>query len=201
MKKLQSYDEFLNEAVAISGEIFKPKRNKPVKFDHTKHPELAAELFDLIQIAYSPLGGHLKVKTPDDVFKDPNWNFWEGVDIHGTDDFDIIMFGKKTKYGIKFAGVGHDGSKDAKRSYIGSRIKDLKKPGHYIEVSGKIAEILIKNDVPVVTDEAEIQKVVGKKIEFNGEHPNDSNALGKGWYSRKIGGGMHVKILVGKPKL
>ena len=131
MKNLITYEDFLYE-VKTSGQLFDPKRNRPVQFDHTKHPELAGELFNLISIAYASIGGHLKIQSPEDVFSDPDWNWWEGVDIHGSNDFDLLMFGSKTKFGIKFAGVGHDGSSQAKRKYIESRAEDLVKPGYYV---------------------------------------------------------------------
>lgn len=187
---------------AISGEIFKPKRNKPMEFDPKKHPELSSEFFDLISTAYAEIGGHAKVKSPDDVFADPNWNWWEGVDIHGTTDFDIVMFGSKTKYGVKFSGVGHDGSREAKRAYIESRAEDLVKPGYYIEVSGKLAEILIsKYRCPVVNDEAKVEKIMGRDLDWKGKCPDDPNMPGDGWYVREIGGHLHAKIMLGRPKV
>ena len=197
MKHTKLFEEFLNENT--SGEIFNPKRGKTVKFDHTKHPELSGEFFDLIATAYAEIGGHSKIKTPADVFGDKDWNYWEGVDLHGTKDFDMIMFGKKTKYGIKYSGVGHDGTKDAKRAYISTRGKELNKLGFYIEVSGKIAEILLNSyDVPVISDEDTINKVLGKNVTFIG---TIDGKPGTGWYSRKLGGSSKEKILLGRPKI
>jgi hypothetical protein len=114
-------------------------------------------------------------------------------------NFDIIMFGQKTKYGIKYSGVGHDGSGAAKRTYISARGSELKKLGYYIEVSGKIAEILLnKYDVPVITDLDTIEKVIGKRVNFIGIK---KGVPGNGWYSRTIGGATHDKILLGRPKI
>jgi hypothetical protein len=200
MINLRTYEEFLNEAG--SGDTFNPKRGVPLKFDHTKHPELAGEFFNLISTAYSELGGHAKIKTPKDVFSDPDWNFWEGVDIHGSKDFDLIMFGQKTKFGIKFSGVGHDGSSQAKREYISARGADLQKLGYYVEVSGKIADILItKYNCPIVTDQKEVEKVLGKKITWTGKNKENPNEPGDGWYIRNLGGHDHSKILLGRPKI
>lgn len=197
MKRIKLFEEFIAEE--SSGEVFNPKRGKTVKFDHTKHPELAGEFFDLISTAYAEIGGHAKIKSPNDIFADPEWNYWEGLDIHGTNDFDMIMFGKKTKFGVKYSGVGHDGSKQAKRSYITTRGKELNKLGFYIEVSGKIADILIsKYNVPVVSDKATVDKVLGKNVKWIGKKEGEP---GNGWYSRKLGGAMHDKILIGKPKV
>lgn len=199
MKDLTTYEDFLNEKT--SGEIFQPKRNKPVKFDHTRYPEIEDELFNLISTAYAEIGGHAKIKVPADVTANTKWDFWEGIDIHGSQDFDIVMFGQKTKYGLKFSGVGHDGEKDSKRAYINARANDLKQLGHYIEVSGKIAEILMKKyNVPVVSDQATVEKVLGKKLDWQGKNSEDPNASGDGWYKRTLGGKVHQKILLGKPK-
>ena len=196
MKNLKLFSEFILEQ--SSGKLFNPKRNKVIKFDHKKYPELAGEFYDLISTAYAEIGGHAKINSPDDVFADPDWNYWEGVDLHGTQDFDMIMFGKKTKWGVKYSGVGHDGSSTAKRAYISTRGKELNKLGYYIEVSGKIADILINSyNVPQVTDKETVEKVLGKSIEWLGEKPNSP---GYGWYSRKIGGKQHDKILLGRPK-
>jgi hypothetical protein len=197
MKHIKIFEEFLLEK--SSGEIFNPKRNKVVKFDYKKYPELADEFFDLISVAYKELGGHAKIKSPSDVFADPDWNYWEGVDLHGTQDFDMIMFGKKTKFGVKYSGVGHDGSSDAKRSYISAKGAELKNLGYYLEVSGKIANILMKDyAVPVVTDQATVEKVLGKPVEWIGNKPGEQ---GTGWYSRKLGNDKHDKILLGRPKV
>jgi len=197
MKHLKLFEEFISEKT--SGELIKPKRGKITKFNHKKYPELSGEFFDLISTAYAAIGGHAKIKSPEDVFGDPDWNYWEGLDIHGDSDFDMIMFGKKTKFGVKYSGVGHDGTRDAKRSYITARGRDLQKLGFYIEVSGKIAEILLNAyDVPVVTDQKEVEKVLGKKLDWIG---TKDDMPGNGWYSRKLAGKMHDKILLGRPKI
>ncbi len=197
MKHIKVFEEFIIEKG--SGEIFKPKRNKVVKFDYKKYPELADEFFDLIQTAYQELGGHAKVKSPADVFSDPDWNYWEGVDLHGTQDFDMIMFGKKTRFGVKYSGVGHDGSPAAKRSYISAKGAELKNLGYYIEVSGKLANILMKDyGVPIVTDQATVERVLGKPVEWIGNKPGEQ---GTGWYARKLGNTKHDKILLGRPKM
>jgi hypothetical protein len=193
------FNDFLLER---SGDELNPKRNQPLIFDPKKHKDLEDEFFDLISTAYAEVGGHAKVRKPSDVFADPDWNFWEGVDIHGTSDFDMIIFGSKTRYGIKFAGVGHDGSSQAKAEYIKSRGRDLHKLGYYVEVSGKIAEILIrKYNVPIVDDPAEVEKVIGKDIEWNGKNPEAPGSSGDSWYTRYIGGHKHAKILLGRPKV
>lgn len=197
MKLKHILRQLINEA--SSGDIFKPTRGKPVKFNPRKHPEIAPEIFDLIQTAYSEIGGFLKIKSPNDILNNSEWTYWEGIDIHNDPDFDIVFFGQKTQYGLKFSGVGHDGSSNAKRSYLQSNATLLKKPGFYIEVSGKLADILIgKFGVPVVTDQEQVEKVLGKEVEWIGEKPGSP---AEGWYTRSIAGHPHSKILVGRPKV
>ncbi len=210
MKNILSFAEYqsLQESIPspqsqTSGNVVKPKPKRDVftSFDHTKYPELSTEFFNLIQTAYAEIGGHLKVTTPNDVFKDPDWNFWAGVDLHDSPDFDLIMFGSKTKFGVKYSGVGHDGSKEAKRAYMDKEATDLKKMGYYSEVSEKLAEILInKYNVPIVDDPQTVEKVLGKKVNWYGKNPDNPNASGHGWYGRMIGGRFINKIMVGKPK-
>jgi len=198
---IKSFTEWVNEKT--SGEEFNPKRNRPVYFnmkDRTD-PELQQEFFNLVNIAYAEIGGHAKIKSPGDL-DNPEWDFWEGIDIHNNKDFDIVMFGQKTRYGIKFSGVGHDGSGDAKRKYLDERGKDLKNMGYYIEVSGKVAEILLnKYNVPAVENQAEVEKVLGKKVDWIGSNPNNPGSKESGWYEREIGGHKHAKILLGRPKV
>jgi hypothetical protein len=66
----------------------------------------------------------------------------------------------------------------------------LKTPGNYVEVSGKIKDILLAKGVPVVTDKAAIEKVMGKKA---------INIQDDGSYTRYINGKETQKILLGKP--
>lgn len=189
--------EYLNEKT--SGEIFDPTRNKPVVFDiHDVHDsEFTEEMFNLINVAYSSIGGHLKIKTFQDLVSNPNWNFWQGVDIHDTNDFDLILFGKKTKYGLKFIGMGHDGQQDSKSAVLNLQSDSLHKLGFYLEVCGKLAEILIKKyNAPIVEDPEVVKKVLGKDIEWKGTVPGHS---GNGWYSRQIADDMHDKIMLGRP--
>lgn len=203
MNHIQMFEEWLLEA---SGEIFRPKRNQSIPFDPQKDPdekkELEPEFFNLINIAYAEIGGHIKVKMPGDVFKDHDWNYWEGIDIHGNNDFDIVMFGQKTRYGVKWSGVGHDGTRDAKVKYLELRAKDLKNLGFYIEVSGKLAGILIdKYGTPVVDNQKDVEKVLGKPVEWAGTDPDDPSLPGNAWYIRNIGGHPHAKIMLGRPKV
>ena len=195
MSKFVSLENWLLEKT--SGEVFNPVRNQPMEFDPRQHPELTDEFFDLINIAYQSIGGHVKVTKPSDILHHVEWNFWEGLDIHGTNDFDLVMFGQKTHYGIKFSGVGHDGEKDSKRAYLALRGKQLHELGFYAEISGKLAEILINTyNCPVLDDEEAARKVIPQNITWKGKVPG---LPGDGWYTRLIAGHPHDKTVVGRP--
>lgn len=200
MKKIKLYEEYIDER---SGDSLRLKRNKWTKIDPRKHKDLSHEFFDLISIAYSTLGGHAKVKSPEDVFADKKWTFWQGVDLHGSPDLDLIVWGQNTKYGIKFSGVGHDGEKDSTREYLNHKSEVLKTSGFYGEVSGKLADIMMdKYGVPSIDDREEVEKLLkGKDLEWHGEYPADPSRSGKGWYTRTLGGNQHTKIMIGKPKI
>lgn len=199
MFQIKSLNTYLEEKYS---ETMGLQKWKWTKIDPKEHPELEDEFFELINIAYSAIGGHSKINRPSDVFKDKDWNYWKIIDIDDVPDADIVVFGKKTRYGIKYSGVGHDGSREAKREYLDARGRDLKMKGYYGEVSLKFAEILLKKyKVPTVDNKADVEKILGKEVEWHGKHPTDKTMPGEGWYTRKIAGHPHLKIMVGRPKV
>jgi hypothetical protein len=165
---------------------------KNVWFDLTpeEQDEFAEEVFDLISNAYAPLGGHPNFKSPDDVVSGESGDSYMVIDLDDDDDFDAVKVDKIRGAGNKAVAMGHDGSQPAKSAAINMTALMLKNPGHYVEVSGKLKDILIAKGVPVVTDKETIEKVMkGKNIEMNDD----------GTYSRYIGGEKHTKTLMGNP--
>lgn len=200
MRYIKTFEDFINEKYTASLGL---KKNKWSGIEKADKKELEPEFFDLISTAYAEIGGHLKVKSKEDVFKDPKWNYWKMIDIDEDPEADLIVFGQKGKYGIKYSGVGHDGQKISKRKYLDDRGKDLKVNGFYGEVSKKFAEILLKKyDVPTVDNEDAVRKILKKKdIVWHGAHPTKPDMPGNGWYERGISGNKQLKILVGRPKI
>jgi len=150
------------------------------------------DIYTLISTAYSYLpGGHSNYSNPDDVEKEAKRGAdYEVIDLDMDGDIDAVSVSKEKEAGDKFVASGHDGSSPAKRAVIGHKISQLKKPGFYVEVSGKIKDILLKAGVPQVTDKETIEKVLrGKEISMNDD----------GTYDRKIAGTNHTKMLLGKP--
>jgi len=202
MIKLKTLLKEIRSIKEDSGEALDTQKDKWITFDpKPKEKELDDEFFKLIQTAYKEIGGNAKIKSPGDVFSDPDYTYWAGVDLHGNENFDLIMFGQQTPFGIKFSGVGHDGESDSKKSYLDSRGKALNTSGFYGEVSGKLAAILMgKYKVPFVDNKEAVEKILKKEVEWNGKNPEDAAAEGNGWYTRSIGGNKHAKIILGKPK-
>ena len=146
-------------------------------------------IFDLIDTAYKDIGGHIKYKSPSDI-EMKNGKYFEIIDIDKDGIPDGVEVIKSSKPGKKFIGLGHDGTKPAKREVIKRQIELLKKSGYYVEVSGKMYDIFKSSNVPVVNDEATVSDVLGKDIEW----------LEGGWYKRNIGGSKRRKIMMGFPK-
>ena len=109
------------------------------------------------------------------------------------------MVSKKDDKNLKPVAVGHDGSKEAKKAYLEKEAIDMQHKGNYAEISGKLADIVISKGANVVEDENIVKDVLHKNIKWFGKNPEDSNALGNGWYSRNIAGEEHLKIMIGKP--
>jgi hypothetical protein len=152
--------------------------------------EFAEEVFDLIDNAYAPIGGHPNYKSPDDVVGAEGDASYMVIDLDDDDDLDAVKVDKNRGSGNKAVAMGHDGSQPAKSAAINITAIMLKEPGHYVEVSGKLKDILSAKGVPVVTDKETIEKVLkGKSIEMNDD----------GTYSRYIGGEKHTKTLMGNP--
>ena len=153
--------------------------------------EYKDDIIGLITKAYSYIGGHSNFSTVGDVGKEAARGAdYEVIDLDDDGEIDAVNVSKTKSAGTKFVATGHDGSSQAKRAVITHKIERLKRPGFYVEVSGKIQDILLKAGVPQVTDSDTIEKALsGKIIEMNDD----------GSYKRKIGGTWHEKILLGQP--
>jgi hypothetical protein len=168
-------------------------KNKWTKLTQSEKQQYKDEIFNLIQNAYTYIGGHANYKSANDVTGAEGDAEYEVIDLDRDDEIDAVSISKKHTAGIKFAGTGHDGSKPAKSAVIKYKADLLKKSGYYVEVSGKIKDILVSKGAPIVTDPEIIKKVlVGKEIK---------NINTDGSYVRSIAGHDHEKIMLGHPKV
>lgn len=146
------------------------------------------ELFKLIDNAYAPLGGHPNVTGPDDI-KSAGDNY-SVIDLDDDPEDDATVTYKNRAGGKKLVAMGHDGTKPARSAAVAKTVDDLSKKGYYIEVSGKILDILKAKGVAIVDDEETVRKALkGKDIKWNGD----------GTYDRKLGAKIHTKVMMGKP--
>lgn len=149
------------------------------------------EIFNLISTAYAPIGGHPNYKAPDNVTGSESDAEYEIIDLDDDPAPDAVSVSKNKPAGKKFVATGHDNSRIAKSKVVNHKAELLKRSGHFIEVSGKIKDILLAKGVSPITDEETVRKILkGKEIEW----------LGDGEYRRTIGGELHTKMLMGKPK-
>jgi len=148
--------------------------------------DLEADILNLINTAYNPIGGHPNYSSVSDIAGSD----YEIIDLDDDPDIDAVTVTKKRPGGTKHVGMGHDGTRPAKRSSIGHTIDSLGKKSNYIEASGKISDILKSANVTQVTDKETIQKALrGKDIEI----------FDDGSYSRYLGGKKYIKLMFGKP--
>lgn len=164
------------------------KKNKWIDIKGLEKKILAQNLFDLVQNAYKPIGGHFEIKSPEDLLQ---YQFIKAEDLDSDPDADVMSMYKKTSSGIKYIGGGQDGDPDSKKQMLIDVGKTLFKKGYYAEVSDKLAEILLnKFNVPYVDNKEEVERILRKPVKW----------IGDGWYERNVSGaGNHKKILVGRP--
>lgn len=148
------------------------------------------ELFKMIDTAYAPLGGHPNVTNPGDVKSAADG--YQVIDLDDDPEDDAVVMTKQRAGGTKLVGMGHDNSKPAKSAAVAKTVSDLNKNGYYIEVSGKILDILKAKGVAIVDDEETVKAALkGKDIVWHGD----------GSYDRVLGGEKHRKVMMGKPRV
>jgi hypothetical protein len=165
-------------------------KDKWVDITPDEKAEYAKDIFDLINTAYAPIGGNINYKSAADVLGSEADADYEVINIDDDPEPDALVSYKEKTTGKKLTAMGHDGTSGAKSLSVNHTADLLKKPGYYIEVSGKLQDILLSKGAPVVKDKDIIQKVLkGKELEFNED----------GTYQRYIGGKKHTKTLLGNP--
>lgn len=182
------------------GEWEKIPVNALQKAQREPAPNIDTELFDLLDKSYAYIGGHVDFKKPSDL--PSNHTIWYGIDTDGDKEPEGVKFAKSSSFGTKWTGGATDGSSTAKEQYVTHTATLLKTPGNYCEASDAIMHILIKYfKVPCVQTQAEVEKVIGKKVEWVGKHPQGQYPGYNGFYIRELGGTPHMKLLLGKPRI
>jgi hypothetical protein len=165
---------------------------------HEPAPNIDTELFDLLDKSYAYIGGHVDFQRPSDI--PANHTIWYGIDIDGDAHPEGVKFGKPTPFGTKWTGGATDGSPLAKQRYITDTVKLLNTPGNYCEMSDAIMHIMVtRYRVSCVQTQAQVEKILGKPVEWVGAHPSGKYPGYQGFYTRTLGGQPHLKILLGRP--
>ena len=175
----------------LLAEIDIPK-NKWKPFSKLEIGDIQDELFNLIQNAYANIGGHPNYKSPGDL--PAEGDEFDIIDLDSDPGIDAVSVIKEKPPGHKMVAMGHDGSQAAKSNVIAHKVEQLKQQGYYVEVSGKMKDILLGKGLQPITDEETVRKALpGKEIKWNGD----------GTYTRSIGksGVQHTKMLFGKPNV
>lgn len=159
--------------------------------DVKKNRNVQQDIFDIINAAYGPIGGHPDFPNADSVPADNN--ITDVIDTDAPDDVDAVVLSKTTPFGKKLTTLGSDGGAEAKREVLKKAVDILNTQGSYVEASGKLLDILIARGAPIVDDEQTVRTVLrGKEIQWHGKG---------GAYSRKIGGKTHEKKMLGNPRI
>jgi hypothetical protein len=190
--------EWLNEDFASTF----GKKNAWVKIPESvlrKDKELLNNIFDMLQLSYANIGGNANYKKPEDLLGD-DLTFY-AIDLDDDPDADAFLADKVKSSGAKIVAGGADGGQAAKAEMVRRWAERIRKRGTYTEVSGAIGHVLIKAGVPAVQSQATVEKVLDKKVDWIGPHPDGKYPGINGWYKRTIGGGVHLKIMLGIPKV
>ncbi len=173
----------------LLNEIELPK-NTWVTIPSSELQDYDEEIFKLISTAYAPIGGHPNYKSPDNVSGSESDAEYEVIDLDDDPEIDAISVTKQKSPGKKFVATGHDNTRLSRSKVVNHKADRLKSDGYFIEVSGKLVDILTAKGVEPIDNEEIVRKVLkGKDIEW----------LGNGQYKRKIGGKLYTKTLMGKP--
>jgi hypothetical protein len=168
------------------------------KAGHEPAPNIDTELYDLLVKSYAYIGGYPDFNKPSDI--PANHTIWYAVDVDGDKAPEAVKFAKSTQYGTKWTGGATDGSSQGKQEYIDQTVNNLRTPGNYCEMSDAIMHIMItRYQIPCVNDHAFAEKVIGKKLDWIGPHPQGKYPGYNGFYTRNLFGVDHMKILLGKP--
>ncbi len=168
------------------------------------------ELYDIVQATYEPIGGHVKITSPDSLDR---YRYWMVEDLDEDPEIDVALFGKPDIAGNKLGGAANDGSQAASAAYK-EKGAELRAGGEiggvgnwWGEVSGKPAYALLRRGAPAIESESAVRTLLaGDDFDWHGDHP-DPNApdifkKAKGWYTKRFGdGSAHTKILIGSPSL
>lgn len=167
-------------------------KNEWVDLSKEDRIKLKKEIWEIVDIAYKPIGGHVRIVNPESIVNDPDLRFWTATNVDNEPYTDVVIFSRPLN-GYKISGWGHDGSKISRKELIKKLISLLKTKDFWIEVSGRPAEVLI-NSGCVYCELDIVEKIFPKSI---------INWIGNGIYTRTLENGeiTEEEYLIGNPKI
>lgn len=198
LKEIGVSEEFLDAIEPHKSGEWVSIEKEPIKTRIKNDSSSRDNIFDLINHAYIKHVGekHFGIKSPNDVLEPP-YDFWQAIDIDGRPDADAVIFGKKTRGGVKISGIGHDGEIISKSLLLRHHVDLLKTPGFWIEASDPVATILIHKGSPVITDYVIIQKLF-PDTHFIEKFPDGSYVRS---LPKRPNGRTNREYLLGKPTI
>ncbi len=158
----------------------------------TNKKQIKNNLFSLVNLAYDDIGGHVRISSPEKVQQDDELDFWMAMDNNNDPYATVVIFGKKTQYGVKISGIGHNRTLQSKIDLFNQLSNILKNKGYYLESSHNPAQNLLFKNTPFVKNINAIRKI------FNSPEARyiDSQNM---WYEREVNGITVKEILFGNP--
>ena len=186
MKKILSYNLF--EEYKFIPDIAK-NRKYWYLIDTEEILKISDNIIDLIKTAYKNTPHGSFVNSEEDMLRSSDWY---AIDIDNEQDADAVVFGRKTEFGLKIQGIGHDGDKTSKKIVMDKMFSLLNREGFWVEASDKIEYLLYKNNIPYIEDVKHIKRLFpDSEIYMEGE---------KGKYTRTLSNNKTTKETVfGKP--
>ena len=196
---MENWRKYLNEQESKLG-----IKNQYVDVDSKSSmgSDVEEDVVQLVKTAYSKIGGFPSLETVGSLKNSITNYYLMDIDEDPEPDVGMLYYkaGDKNK---KASAVVHDGTQESKKIVSATMKNLLSQPGHWIEVSGAPAHILInKLNMKPITDEELVKYLVNfqgareTNIEWHGE--TDKNSIGgDGWYSRDHWNGRIVKTVIG----
>lgn len=159
------------------------------------------DLFALVNTAYSEVGGHMNVESPNSLYKFNHWIF-NNPTINKDNKIKAAVFASETRNGsTKVSVFATDSSPEAKTIMIKIMPDVLKKENWWAEIPETVAGFLHGRGVNMVDSEETARLLLGGRVWTNfvwhGKHPTKSRTPGEGYYTRSFGGKDDLRAIMG----
>jgi hypothetical protein len=163
--------------------------------------DVEQDVVQLVKTAYADKGGYPSLETVSGLKSSITNYYLIDIDEDPEPEAGVLYYDDNTNK--KASAVVHDGTREAKAIVPQTMKKLLSKPGHWIEVSGAPAHILINKLGLSPVKDPELAKYLvnfgGKRdTDFEWLGTTDTNSIGgDGWYRRTHGSKKIIKTIIG----